>query len=81
MICAARLILQAEGAAIFAAATLAYAHFDGHRLTFAPLFVTPDLFMLSYLSGPRLGAGPLEPPAISPLCGWPCVQRPSRAAG
>ncbi len=51
-----RLILQAEGAALLAAATLAYAQLDGNWLKFAFLFLTPDVFMLGYLISPRLAA-------------------------
>lgn len=34
----------------------AYAHLGGSWLVFALLFLTPDLSMLGYLVGPRIGA-------------------------
>ncbi len=51
-----RILLQAEGAVLLAAATLAYAHIGGSWLLFAILFLSPDLAMLGYLAGPRIGA-------------------------
>jgi hypothetical protein len=50
------LILRAEGAAVFAAALLAYAHLGLSWWLFASLILAPDLAMLGYLRGPRLGA-------------------------
>jgi hypothetical protein len=51
-----RLLLRIEGAAAFAAALALYAHGDFSWLLFAALFLAPDLTMLAYLSGPRVGA-------------------------
>lgn len=51
-----RLILQAEGAVLVAAAVLAYAHLGQSWLWFAVLFLAPDLSMLFYLAGSRVGA-------------------------
>jgi hypothetical protein len=51
-----RLILRAEGAALLAAATVAYAQTGSPWGLFAALFLAPDIFMLGYLAGPRLGA-------------------------
>lgn len=50
------LTLRLEGAAIGAAAILAYAAVQGSWTLFALLILAPDLFMLGYLAGPRLGA-------------------------
>lgn len=48
--------LRAEGAAIFLAALWAF-HLSGASWAlFAALILTPDLFMLGYLAGPRVGA-------------------------
>ena len=52
----ARAILKLEGAAAFAAATALYAHDGFSRPPFAVLFLAPDLTMLFYLVGPRIGA-------------------------
>ena len=51
-----RLTLQAEGAAIAAVSILAYAQLGGSWIMFAVLILSPDLFMLGYLAGPRIGA-------------------------
>lgn len=51
-----RWILQLEGFAIFAVAVWAYVGTGGGWLFFAALILLPDLFMLGYLRGPRLGA-------------------------
>ncbi|MBR0681496.1 DUF4260 domain-containing protein [Roseomonas eburnea] len=52
----ARPWLRAEGLALMAAAAGAYAVLDGNWWAFALLFLAPDLTMLGYLGGPRLGA-------------------------
>lgn len=49
-------LLRLEGLAIFAAALAAYAQLGGSWLAFAALFLVPDLAMVSYVLGPRLGA-------------------------
>jgi hypothetical protein len=53
---APRLILQAEGAAYLTVALLAYAQTGTGWGLFALLFLVPDVTMLGYLRGPRLGA-------------------------
>ncbi|MGL5009480.1 MAG: DUF4260 domain-containing protein [Paracoccaceae bacterium] len=51
-----RAILQTEGAALFAAATFAYAQTGGSWWLFAILLLSPDIAMLGYLHNPRTGA-------------------------
>jgi hypothetical protein len=51
-----RILLRAEGFALLAVATAAYAHAGFSWLLFATLFLAPDLSFLAYLFGPRLGA-------------------------
>ena len=51
-----RLTLQAEGAAVAALCTLFYAQGEGGWMMFALLILAPDLFMLGYLAGNRVGA-------------------------
>jgi Domain of unknown function (DUF4260) len=51
-----KLILQAEGAALLGVAVLAYAQTGAGWGMFALLFLVPDVAMLGYLHGPRLGA-------------------------
>jgi hypothetical protein len=51
-----RLILQTEGAALFAISLFAYAHLGNGWWLFATLILFPDIFMFGYLSNPRLGA-------------------------
>jgi hypothetical protein len=53
---AARLILQLEGAAVLAVAAAVYYGLDASWTLFAALFLVPDLSMLGYLAGPRIGA-------------------------
>jgi hypothetical protein len=53
---APNLILRAEGAAVLVASAVAYGWVGGSWWVFALLFLAPDLFMLGYLRGPRLGA-------------------------
>lgn len=48
--------LRAEGAAALLVALLLYAQFGGGWLPFALLFLVPDLSMLGYLAGPKVGA-------------------------
>lgn len=47
---------RVEGAAVLVAAVVAYAVVDASWLLFAALLLAPDLGMLGYLGGPRLGA-------------------------
>lgn len=49
-------VLRLEGAAVALAAGLAYQSLEGSWFWFAVLFLVPDLFMLGYLAGPRVGA-------------------------
>src|SRR5262249_6308628 len=51
-----RLVLRAEGALVFVAAVLVYRHLGGGWGTFAALFLVPDLSLLGYLGGQRVGA-------------------------
>lgn len=50
------LILRLEGAALLIAATAAYAVLGESWWLFALLFLAPELSMLGYLAGPRIGA-------------------------
>ena len=50
------LILRAEGIALFVAGILAYLQLNGHPLWLLPLLLAPDISMIGYLRGPRLGA-------------------------
>lgn len=50
------LVLRAEGAALLAASAVAYGQTGADWGLFALLFLVPDVFMLGYLGGPRLGA-------------------------
>jgi len=54
---APKIILQLEAAGVLAAAVMAYAWNGGGWLMFALLFLVPDISMLGYLGGRRLGAG------------------------
>ena len=51
-----RVVLRLEGAAAFAAALALYAHAGFSWPVFALFLLAPDLSMLAYLAGPRLGA-------------------------
>lgn len=51
-----RLLLRLEGAALAAGALMLYAFISGSWLLFGLLVLTPDLSMLGYLAGPRIGA-------------------------
>ena len=51
-----RQTLRLEAAALLAASLAAYAHLGGGWGLFALLFLVPDLSMLGYLAGPRIGA-------------------------
>jgi len=50
------LILRAEAVALFVAGVLAYLQLNGNPLWLLPLLLSPDLSMIGYLGGPRLGA-------------------------
>ena len=49
-------LLRAEGLFVLAAAIALYAHLGGGWLFFVLLLLAPDLGMLGYLVGPRVGA-------------------------
>jgi hypothetical protein len=49
-------LLRLEEAGLLPAAVLFYVHFHFSWLLFGVLFLAPDLFMLGYLAGPRVGA-------------------------
>ena len=51
-----RIALRLEGAALFAAATFVFAWSGWSWLLYFGLFLVPDLSMLAYLAGRRLGA-------------------------
>ena len=53
---APNVILRAEGLALLVAATWAFAALGESWWLFAALILVPDLSMLGYLRGPRLGA-------------------------
>ena len=48
--------LRLEGLAVLVAAVGAFAHVDASWWLFAALILAPDIGMLGYLAGPRLGA-------------------------
>ena len=48
--------LQLEGVAIALASGVIYAQNGGGWVQFILLFLVPDIFMLGYLAGPRIGA-------------------------
>jgi hypothetical protein len=50
------LLLRAEWLAIFLAGVVTYLEFGGHPLALLPLLIAPDLSMVGYLAGPRIGA-------------------------
>ena len=50
------LILRAEALALFVAGVLLYLQLNGHPLWLLPLLLAPDISMIGYLGGPRLGA-------------------------
>jgi hypothetical protein len=49
-------LLHLEGLALSVAAILLYAHAHGNWLLFLVLILAPDLSMLGYLAGPRVGS-------------------------
>jgi hypothetical protein len=50
------LILRAESLAIFLGGIGVYLSLNGHPLWLLPLLLVPDVSMVGYLGGPRLGA-------------------------
>jgi Domain of unknown function (DUF4260) len=67
---APRLLLQAEGLAAALASIVAFSWSGAPWWLFAALFLAPDLSMLFYLAGPRLGAACYNAVHIylGPLC-------------
>ena len=53
---APRLLLRAEGLAVALASIVAFSRSGASWWLFAALILAPDLSMLFYLAGPRLGA-------------------------
>lgn len=53
---AVEIILRAEALAIFVGGVVLYLQLNGHPLWLLPLLLAPDLSMVGYLGGPRLGA-------------------------
>ena len=51
-----RTFLRLEGLTVLALSTLLYASFGSTWLLFFALLLLPDVFMLGYLSGPKVGA-------------------------
>lgn len=49
-------LLRAEWLAIFVAGVVIYLEFGGHPLLLLPLLLAPDLSMVGYLAGSRVGA-------------------------
>ncbi len=64
------LILKAEWAAILVASIIAYWLIDGSWLLFAVLLLAPDLAMLGYLAGSRVGAFAYN---VAHLLIWPAA--------
>lgn len=50
------IILRVEAAALFVAGVLLYVSLNGHPLWLLPLLLAPDISMIGYVRGPRLGA-------------------------
>jgi len=53
---AVRIILRLEGFCVLVAASVAYSKFGFGWGTFALYFLTPDISLLGYLAGPKVGA-------------------------
>lgn len=51
-----RVVLRLEGLCVLVAASIAYSKFGLGWGTFALFFLTPDLSLLGYLAGPKVGA-------------------------
>lgn len=49
-------LLRAEGTTVFVGALVAYGWVGGSWWVLGALFLLPDLFMLGYVRGPRVGA-------------------------
>jgi len=51
-----RVVLRLEGLCVLVAASVAYSKFGLGWGTFALFFLTPDISLLGYLAGPKIGA-------------------------
>ena len=49
-------VLRAESLALFVAGVLIYLQLGGNALWLLPLLLAPDISMIGYVGGPRLGA-------------------------
>ena len=49
-------ILRGESVALFVAGVVLYLQLNGNALLLLPLLLVPDLSMIGYVRGPRLGA-------------------------
>ena len=49
-------LLQAEGAALFAASLAVFSTLDASWWMYVVLFLVPDVAFVAYLAGPRIGA-------------------------
>jgi sorbitol-specific phosphotransferase system component IIC len=49
-------VLRAESLALFAAGVALYLQMSGNALWLLPLLLVPDISMIGYVGGPRLGA-------------------------
>ena len=49
-------VLRAESLALFVAGVLLFLQLSGNALWLLPLLLVPDVSMIGYLGGPRLGA-------------------------
>ncbi|TVP44664.1 MAG: DUF4260 family protein [Gemmatimonadales bacterium] len=69
-------LLRLEGLSVLVVAVTGYASLSGSWLLFGILFLAPDLAMLGYVRGPRLGAAVYNAghaylaPAVLGLAGW-----------
>ncbi len=71
-----KVLLLSEGVVLLAASTLIYLQLDASWWLFAGLLLAPDLSILGYLAGPRVGALAYDlvhttpGPAVLALAGW-----------
>ena len=49
-------VLRLEAVALFVGGVLLFLQLNGHPLWLLPLLLAPDLSMIGYLAGPRVGA-------------------------
>ena len=79
-----RTLLRLEALALLTAAVLLYAHLHASWPMFAILFLAPDLSMLAYFGGPRIGAiayntahatiGPIVAAVLGYLSNWAILE-------